>query len=208
MKHVQHIFSALTALRGVTFGVLMVLLVGTMGCEQRSGGPTDVSVPEEGPDQVSWEARFALSEGGSRRAEIIAGQMEHYSRDDSSYAVLRSPPDSADVASDRRVTAYLFTPEGDSSATIRADRMLYFDQEGRFEAYDNVVVTTPTDRRLESEHLVWEETRRKIRTPGFVRITTPSEYVEGTGLVADEDLETYQLGRFSARVTLDEEEGS
>ncbi len=181
---------------------MAILLVGcTAGCERSTSPTADASVPDEGPDQISWNARFALSEGGARRAEIIAGRMEHFMQGDSSYAVLQPHPDSAQG----RVTAHLFTPEGDSSATLRADRLLYFEAEGRFEAFDRVVVTTPEGKRLNTEHLTWDEVDRKIRTPGFVRITTPSEYVEGTGLVAEEDLETYQLGRFSARVTLEDD---
>jgi len=41
-----------------------------------------------------------------------------------------------------------------------------------------------------------------------VRIRTPTEVVQGNGLVADEDLETYQLGRFSAEVEVNDEKGS
>lgn len=181
---------------------VVILLVGCLvGCERSSAPSAGASVPDGGPDQVSWNARFALSEGGAQRAEIIAGQMEHFMQGDSSYAVLQPHPDSTEG----RITAHLFTSEGDSSATLRADRMLYYEEQGRFEAFGRVVVTTPEGKRLNTEHLTWDEADRKIRTPGFVRITTPSEYVEGTGLVAEEDLDTYQLGKFSARVALDDE---
>ena len=62
------------------------------------------------------------------------------------------------------------------------------------------------DHRLECEHLIWLEEKREVRTPGFVSIVTPTERVQGYGLVADEDLRTVQIGRFTAQVTLEEEQ--
>jgi LPS export ABC transporter protein LptC len=100
----------------------------------------------------------------------------------------------------------VFSPEGDSSATITSNRMLYFDRDGRFEAYDSVVVVTPEGKRLTTEHLTWTQNDRMLRTRRFVRIVTPSEVVQGNGLVAEEDLDTYQIGRFTARVEVDDEE--
>jgi hypothetical protein len=126
--------------------------------------------------------------------------MAQYETPDSSYAVLRPPRgDSA------RVYVQLFTPEGDSSATIVADSLLYFSDEGRADAYGNVIVRTPENRQLYSEHVVWRQADRKVRSSRAVRIVTPTETLNGRGLVADEDLSSYQIGRFDAEVELDDE---
>jgi hypothetical protein len=70
---------------------------------------------------------------------------------------------------------------------------------------DNVIVVTPDEKTLESEHLVWLEDDRKLRTPGFVRITTPNERVQGYNLLADEDLSTYTLARVTGQVTVEDD---
>jgi LPS export ABC transporter protein LptC len=163
---------------------------------------------EDAPDQESWGVHFYVTEvpvgsDDSRiRLEMMAGYMARYEREDSTYRLLRSHPDSLRG----RVTAHIFDAQGDSAATLTADRVFYFEQEKRFEARGRVVVVTREDKRLESEHLVWLEDRREIRTPGFVNIVTPKEQVQGYGLVADEDLKTYQIGRFTAQVTLEDQE--
>jgi LPS export ABC transporter protein LptC len=129
--------------------------------------------------------------------------MEQYRANDSTYSVWRSMEDTA------RVRVYLFNERGDSSATVTADSLVFQDQKGLLDAYEDVVVVTESNKRLETEHLTWKQADRKIRTKRFVRIRTPTEVVQGNGLVADEDLDTYQLGRFSAEVEIDEEnEGS
>lgn len=181
---------------------VVLLLLGS-GCEHRSRNG-DQAVPpdsarETTPSQITWDAQFVMNEGGERRAIIRADRMEQYRVDDSTYSVWRTLRDTS------RVRSYVFE-EGDSSATILADSVVFFNQEGRFEAYGNVIVLTEEGRRLESEHLTWNQFDRTIRTRRFVHITTPTEDVRGNGLVADEDLETYQIGRFTAEVEVDEGE--
>lgn len=190
---------------------LMGMTLSLMACERRaasSSSPPDEGMDEAAPQQVSYSTRFVMNQGAERRAIIAAGEMRQYSRGDSSFAVLLGLPDSLQHANEstyRRVTAWLFTPEGDSSATLTADSLIYFDQRGQFEAFGNARVITPDRKRLRSEYLAWDESDRKIRSNRFVRITTPSERVEGYGLVADENLDTYQIGRFTAQVALDDE---
>lgn len=195
----QHRRSILGSLVGVA--LLGALLVGG-GCEHRTrpGGP-DSSATEEGPTpkHVSWDARFAMTEDGRPRATIAAPRMEQYRTADSSYSVWRSMRDTA------RVRVYLFNEQGDSSATVTADSLVFQTQKGLLDAYRNVVVVTEENKRLETEHLTWTQADRKIRTKRFVRIRTPTEVVQGNGLVADENLETYQLGRFAAEVEIDDE---
>lgn len=125
--------------------------------------------------------------------------MEQYEAGDSTYSVWRSLKDSV------RVRAYLFTQQGDSSATLTADSLVFQDQKGQLDAYGNVVVVTEDNKRLESEHLTWTQNDRTIRTQRFVRIVTPEEVVQGNGLVADENLETYQIGRFTAEVEVEDD---
>jgi LPS export ABC transporter protein LptC len=143
-----------------------------------------------------------MSEAGRSRAVLKASRMEQYRTGDSTYSVWRSMNDTA------RVRVYLFDEQGDSSATVTADSLVFQDRKGILDAYRNVVVVTKSKKRLTTEHLTWEQDDRKIRTKRFVRIRTPTEVVQGNGLVADEDLETYQLGRFSAEVEVNDEKGS
>ena len=190
----------------ISGSVLVASLLGMLllggGCEHRvrSGGSDSLATAEGAtPKHVSWEARFAMTEGGRPRATIKASRMEQYRTADSSYSVWRSMNDTA------RVRVYLFDQEGDSSATVTADSLVFQDQKGLLDAYQNVVVVTEDNKRLETEHLIWSQADRNIRTKRFVRIRTPSEVVQGTGLVAEEDLDTYQLGRFSAEVEVEDE---
>lgn len=191
--------------RSFVGAILLGMLFVGGGCEHRTrSGSPEGSASKEGPTpkHVSWDAQFTMSEGGRSRAVLKAPRMEQYRVGDSTYSVWRSMNDTA------RVRVYLFDEQGDSSATVTADSLVFQDQKGILDAYRNVVVVTKSNKRLNTEHLTWEQDDRKIRTKRFVRIRTPTEVVQGNGLVADEDLKTYQLGRFSAEVEVDDENGS
>lgn len=184
--------------------VAVLLLLA--GCQRRAGDELSMdTVRAEGaPAHESWGAHFYVSQvpvgdGGSRpRFEIRADYLGEFARGDSTYTLLRSE---ADVP----VRAILYDAAGDSAATLTARRVFYFEDEQRFEARGAVVVVTREGKRLESEHLLWFEEDRRVRTPGFVRIITPSERVQGYGLDADEDLATYRLSRVTAEVEVEDE---
>jgi hypothetical protein len=255
--------------RGVRLVVLLLVVLLLAGCERRARQAASAEGRSTGPvpDQVSWDVRYAVTEGGQPRALIRAARMARFETADSTYTVLtgrdttrrdtvgrdtvgrgEAPYDSATQnAADRtaaereptgqgagtpvpepeatdalqasasradstrlprRVRTVLFDIRGDSSAVLRADRIVYYEKERRYDAFGNVIVVTTDGKRLESEKLTWLEEAREIRTRRFVRITTPTEQVQGNGLVADEDLETYQIGRFTAEVEVGSEDAS
>lgn len=185
---------------------IATMLFGLAAACGRAPAPSMEDVRAEvAPKQESWNVRYYVTESAAGeedsrpRLEIDALYMASFETEDSTYTVMQS--DSAG-----RVTSLIFDEAGDTSATVRATRLVLLDGDRRFEATGNVVVETPDDKTLHSEHLVWFQDERKMRTPGFVRIRTPNERVQGYELVADENLETYTLRRMIGQVTVEEDE--
>ena len=189
------------------FAVFALVLAGLAGCSRQSAvTPSMEDVYAEGaPTQESWDVRYAVfesplgQEDSRPRMELHAAHMAAYEQGDSAFTVLRGLPEA-----DPRVTAYLFDPQGDTSAVVRADRIIYHDRDRRFEARGDVVVETTADKRLESEVLFWREDERKVRTPGFTRLVTPTESIQGYGFVADENLDFYTLARVTGTGRVEE----
>ncbi len=183
------------------FGLAFVVLLA--GCEYRSASQVQRDGrAENAPDQESWNVHFSVYDAGQPRAMIEAAYMARYELEDSTYTLLRGAAPEGD--SPGRATAHVFDEHDRPSAVITADRMTYQDQKDRFIARGQVVVETTDGKRLTSEHLTWNEEERKIRTPGFVRITTPTDRVQGYGLVAAEDLSTYRLSNVTGETTVED----
>ena len=157
------------------------------------------------PVQEAWNVHYTVTETGqgeevSRpRLDVDAARSATFEAEDSTWTVMQGEPGD-------RVVAVLYDESGDSSATVHSDRLVLFDDERRFEARGDVEVHTLDGKNLWSEYLLWFEEERILRAPGFVRIVTPTERVEGYELEADERLDAYVLRSIAGWVMLEEEE--
>jgi LPS export ABC transporter protein LptC len=183
----------------VICGLVLAVFFFGAGCERQVPVPTIETVrTQDGPDQETWEPELFLSEEGRPRLHLRAPYMAYFDRADSTHMVLSSLNDTT------RVHAYIFDSQGDSSATVLADRILFYDRERRMVARGNVIVTAREGRRIESEHLEWSEFQKTIHTPGFARITMPDRDLQGYGLNADEELSNVRLSNVTGIVLIDD----
>jgi hypothetical protein len=185
--------------------VPMLLALWMLGCQDVSD--VWVEEPEAGsrPVSESWNVSFFVSESdlgaedSRRRLHLEAAYMASFEAD-SSYTVLRS--DDAQP----KVHARIFDKvTGLESAMISADEIIYNDRDRRFVATGEVFVDAEGDRQLYSERLIWHERSRAVFAPGFVRIVTPRERLEGYNLDADENLDNYRLARVTGQAQIEED---
>jgi hypothetical protein len=157
-------------MRTLALALLGGLLLG--GCEYRAASEAGDALQEEEqratrPDQGSEDVRFYIYEDDRPRALVEAKRMERYEREDSTYTLLHGAPgtggapgadslSSDSLAPDRagRVTARIYSEgergsESAVSATIRSNRLVYYDEARRFDARGRVVVTTAAGKRVE-----------------------------------------------------------
>ena len=189
-------------LRCVPFALAICLLMVGSGCYE-----PDIAAPslddlrkEQMPDQESWFTQFDVLDGEQPRLQIHADYLAKFVQEDSTYMILQGHPDSLQG----RVLAYLFDEAGDSSATIIADQMVYYEIERRIESKGNVIVNTNDNKTLKTEFLIWNELDRRVKTSGFVHIKTPRENIQGYNLDADENLENYEIARVTGQTIVDE----
>ena len=195
-----------------TFSMMVKMVLACTGLITGCGSADRPSYAEEEwqddvrPVSESWNVHYAITESHSRdggslpRLFMNAGHMASY-KDDSTYTVLTPGEDGRDAT----VRAVIFNVEtGDTSAVVRAQRIVYLDADRRFEASGDVVVDGTENRRMWSERLLWNEETQRISAPGYVRIVTPSERIEGYNLDADEDLDNYTLERVTGEAEIDD----
>jgi hypothetical protein len=171
------------------------------GCQMHDSGVTVQSLLEaEGPTSESWDPVMHISENGLPRLKMTAAYMARFETQDSTYLVLSALSDSSG-----QVRVDIFDTQGDSSATVYANRILYFERDRRFEANGHITVQARDDRWLFAEHLAWSEKTARIQTPGFSTIKTPKQTLSGYGLDADENLYDFSMARVSGTVITEDE---
>ncbi|NNE33743.1 MAG: LPS export ABC transporter periplasmic protein LptC [Rhodothermales bacterium] len=187
----------------ILVSTLIAVSAASAGCfdrQERPVGETPQLPTTPVPSQESFDVELYESADGALRYRIRAAYMGRYETADSSFVLLakRTPEDAP-------VRAELFGSNPDSTTTIDAAEIRFFETDHRFEARGNVVVLTSTGRRLETEFLVWREDDRRVNAPGFVRIISSTEDMQGYGFDSDEQLNSFSLQRVTGRYYLEEE---
>lgn len=83
---------------------------------------------------------------------------------------------------------------GAPSAWLKADSASIDDRTKDMTAIGNVRVQSDSSHTtLDTPQLVWMQKEERIRTSEAVRITTPTEVIDGVGLVSDQFLTDYKI---------------
>ncbi len=83
---------------------------------------------------------------------------------------------------------------GKAAAWLDADSAVIDDRSKDMTAIGNVRVwSDSSNTQLETTRLVWDQKSERIRTSEPVRITTPTEVIDGVGLVSDQMLTDYRI---------------
>lgn len=179
--------------------LIAVLLLA--GCEVHESGVTVETLREDdAPVSESWGTTMMITEDGRNRLHMRADYMARYETPDSTWMVLTGADEEAD-----RVHVVIFDAEGDTSAVVSSQRIIWHERARRFVARGDVKADAGEERNLQSEHLSWSEQTARVSTPGFATIRTATETLSGYGLDADENLTDFTLSRVTGTVLIDDE---
>ena len=105
-----------------------------------------------------------------------------------------------------------YNAERQEQNRLKADYGIGYDNSGngveKMEAKRHVVVVNEKGDKLETEHLTWDATTKKIYTDEFVKITTKDEIIWGTELEANQDFSEYEIKHPQGEIAVDAKEVS
>lgn len=140
----------------------------------------------------SWDINVSIIEHGLRKVDITAPYGTSKESDSGTEMTLTGP-----------VNVTVRDTSGAMEVEIRSDAARYSTREGQFIFDGNVRARTFNNKRLTAEYLVWYQKTGDISSPGFVRIVTPTDSIEGRGLLGKADLSVYELLDLSGTIELE-----
>jgi LPS export ABC transporter protein LptC len=147
-------------------------------CKQELGQAKDISL-DETPMQTVRNMFVVQSKNGIIQMRAEGEVMEKYEKDSLSYELFTEG-----------FSVYGYTDDGLLETKIIADNAihrLYKDGRESWEAYGNVVVTNLIKQEvLETDTLYWDQENEKIYTHCYVRMYSPSGFVQGFGMESDQ----------------------
>jgi len=136
-------------------------------------------VLSETPVQTVDNMFIVQSENGKIQMRAVADLMEKYERDTLSYELFP-----------KGFSVYGYTDEGLLETEIIADNakhMKYEDGRESWEAYGNVTVKNLIKQEvMETDTLYWDQKNEKIYTHCYVKMYSPSGFMQGYGMESDQ----------------------
>jgi len=151
------------------------------GCEEKVK-PSVLSTIDSHtiPQQESWNSDIVVSDSGRVRAIIHAGYIRVF---ESSRQTLMS----------EGVRVRFLSSEGVQTSVLTSDEGAVDETTNDLEARKKVYVVSSDSVKLWTEVLYWDNRRRLIHTPEFVRIVSPKEKLQGHGFESDQNLNNYRI---------------
>jgi LPS export ABC transporter protein LptC len=156
------------------------VLLLAVGCQSR-----ETSAPREAdvrlPDQEARDFTLTESSEGRKNWTLWA-----------SYAAMYNDQSLVDA---KTVRIEFFDKEGNRFSTLVAKTGRVHQRTNDLEARGDVVVTTESGIRMETDSLRWQNTAGKIVSDGFVKVTRQHDVVTGYGFESDPSLDHFHLRR-------------
>ncbi len=87
-----------------------------------------------------------------------------------------------------------YDSESKPKSEITANYGIRYEKTKIMEAKNNVIVRNiEKNEQLNTEHLIWDESKKIIYSDVFVKITRSDEVLYGDGLQSDQDFENYTI---------------
>jgi LPS export ABC transporter protein LptC len=171
------------------YGFFLFLLIFYSACKD---GLENVSKKEsyDGATIKAFDLKMQMSDSAKLRIEVTAPLQLEYKNGNQEYP--------------KGVTVDFYNAQGKRYTRLTANKGKYDKTTHIYTVWNDVVVkNTDKGEQLNTEELNWSPTAQDIYTSQKVKITTPTEILNGYGLRAKQDFMTYKIdnptGKFTVR---------
>lgn len=145
------------------------------------------------PSESMKDAEIMYSDSGKVKMKLTGAQLDRY-------------VDKEYIEFPKGMKILFYDDSLKVSSQLKADYGIRYEKEGKMEAKRNVEVVNVKGEKLNTEHLIWDETKDKIYTEEFVKITTDEEVMYGDGLESNQDFTKYKIKNIKGTINLNDED--
>jgi len=133
------------------------------------------------PNEQIKGAELLHTENGKLKVRVVAISIERFQDIQPSL-----------IFSDH-LEVYFYNDSSQLQSTLMADYASIDEDKKIMIAQNNVTLISSEDKKLETDELIWDETKNKIYTDKKVKITTGKEVVYGEGFTSTPDFKQYSI---------------
>ena len=176
---------------------IVVVLIATMlfACKNDMETISSLTVDDSLPSETAHDVELIYSDSGRVMIRLISPLLNRYINEE----------------------PYIEFPDGlhlffyDTAMTVKSELTanygINWENKKLMEVKDDVVITNHDKNEvLNTEHVVWDQQKKKIYSDVFVKRTTPDGVIYGEGFDADESLNSWKLRKPRGEFLFEEEE--
>ncbi len=176
---------------------IVVICVTAMlfACENDMQTINSLNTDDTLPDETARDIEVIYSDSGKIMIKLLSPRLNRYEKEE----------------------PYMDFPEGlqllffDSLMNVKSELTanygISWDNKKLMEVKDDVVITDfEKDEVLNTEHIIWDQSKKEIYSEVFVKRTNRDGVMYGDGFSADENLKSYKLIRPRGVLTVEDKE--
>ncbi len=179
--------------RSILF-ILMVSALAFISCETNRDEIMAIGKKSIVPDLTGKEVTMLYSDSTILKIKLLTPQMLKYEKG------VKEPL----TIMPKGLFVIFYDAKGKESTTLKADYGVRYETSKRMEVKYNVEVVNANGEKLNTEHLVWDEEKKKIISDAFVKITTAKEIIMGKGLEANQDFTQYEIKEITGSIRIED----
>jgi LPS export ABC transporter protein LptC len=178
--------------RSISFLSVAVFLAMLPACVNDPVKVNSLTKKEILPVQTAHGIDVLYTDSAELKVHMTAPQVEDY-EGNNPYTEMK-----------RGIKLEFFNDTGTVDSYLTADYAISKTRDQIMEAKRNVVVVNIKGEKLNTEHLIYDQAKHRIRTEAYVTITTADQIIYGTGLDSDETFTDYEIKNISGTILLKE----
>jgi LPS export ABC transporter protein LptC len=147
------------------------------------------------PSQTGKDITLLYSDSTILKIKLQAPQMQMYDKDVKQRVTIMP----------KGLFVIFYDENGKEATTLKANYGVRYEDTKRMEVKYNVEVVNAKGDKLNTEHLIWDEQKKKITSDAFVKITTAKEIIMGKGLEANQDFTQYEIKNIQGIINIGDE---
>ncbi|MBN8702445.1 MAG: LPS export ABC transporter periplasmic protein LptC [Bacteroidetes bacterium] len=169
-------------------GILVLLFFSA--CQNDIKDVEQVTVNKIFPTESSTNVILFHTDSAKPKLRLESPQVDHFSG--------KKPY----IEMPKGVKLEFYETDGKVKTRLTCGYAIRRELERTMEAKQNVVVINEKGEQLNTEYLIWDESKEIISTNEFVKITTEEEVIFGDGLEATEDFSRYKILNIKGTINL------
>jgi len=174
--------------------LLVVLVIFVSSCQTNRDEVMALGKKTIMPDITGKDVTLLYSDSTILKIKLKTPQMQKYDKGAKEPVTIMP----------KGLFVIFYDNKGKENTTLKADYGVRYERSQKMEVKYNVEVINVNGEKLNTEHLIWDEQKKKIISDAFVKITTAKEIIMGKGLEANQDFTQYEIKEITGSISIDD----